>query len=379
MASRRFTVDSAKKKKFVDIFLLMPETRVADAMRSAKFTEEDIANLTLRRFLQRALPGGSIQGLKAYVAGLLSPQPRHDRRPTRLVDDAIVNNVEADIVHVGDSNSPAVTVNSVVNVEPRTLAVSSAVKAVAKRKVRNMKYYKNKKARVNSSSPAAITTTTTTTTTTRTTTTMSMAAIAAVAPWSIGGNGGALKPGAMRMAKMRRIKPTVDTIVKIGNVVDQASLIRAVLDHPALVAASALAGLLSTKEQAASSYVSEQTARMLGRARSNEKVRGKSKREKRDAAEVILTFSAPSPTRQSTNRESVVPSQRDRARLLGIPRSTLQRVDGLMITKRQQLTSGERGIYWALAKIKRGYSTINNELKSMLLDAFNDHPHSRRK
>ena len=135
----------AKKKKFVDIFLLMPETRVADAMRSAKFTEEDIPNLTMRRFLQRALPGGSIQGLKAYVAGLLLPQPCHNQRPTRLVDDAIVNNVEADIVHVEDSNSP-VTVNSVVNVEPRTSAVSSAVKAVDKRKVRNMKYYKNKKA-----------------------------------------------------------------------------------------------------------------------------------------------------------------------------------------------------------------------------------------
>ena len=82
MASRRFTVDLAKKKKFVDIFLLLPETCVADAMRSAKFTEEDIANRTMRRFLQRALPGGSIQGLKAYVAGLLSPQPRHNRRPT---------------------------------------------------------------------------------------------------------------------------------------------------------------------------------------------------------------------------------------------------------------------------------------------------------
>jgi hypothetical protein len=36
MASRRFTFDSAKKNKFVDIFLLMPETGVADAMRSAK-------------------------------------------------------------------------------------------------------------------------------------------------------------------------------------------------------------------------------------------------------------------------------------------------------------------------------------------------------
>jgi hypothetical protein len=80
--SRQFTVDLAKKKKFVNIFLLLPETCVADAMRSAKFTEEDIANLTMRRFLQRALPGGSMQGLKANVAGLLSPQQRHNRRPT---------------------------------------------------------------------------------------------------------------------------------------------------------------------------------------------------------------------------------------------------------------------------------------------------------
>ena len=91
---------------------------------------------------------------------------------------------------------------------------------------------------------------------------------------------------------------------------------------------------------------------MLGRARSNVKVRGKSKREKRDATEFILAFSAPSPTRQSTNRETVVPSQRDCARLLGIPQSTLQRVDGAMIMKRQQLTTGERVIYWALAKTK---------------------------
>jgi len=49
------------------------------------------------------------------------------------------------------------------------------------------------------------------------------------------------------------------------------------------------------------------------------------------ATEVILAFSVPSPTRQSTIRETVVPSQRDCARLLGIPQSTLQRVDGVMI------------------------------------------------
>jgi hypothetical protein len=88
-----------------------------------------------------------------------------------------------------------------------------------------------------------------------------------------------------------------------------------------------------------------------------------------------MSFSAPSPTPPSTNRETVVPSQRDCAKLFRIPRATLQHVDGAMITKRQQLMAGERGIYWALPKKKRGYSIISNELKSILLDAFNDHPH----
>ncbi len=108
MASRKFTVDSAKKNKFVNIFLLMPETGDTDAMRSAKFTEEDITDLQMRRFLQRALPSGLIKGLKAYVAGLLSP--------TRLVDNAaIVANIEAAIVHV--ERTPPVTVNAIVNVK----------------------------------------------------------------------------------------------------------------------------------------------------------------------------------------------------------------------------------------------------------------------
>ncbi len=75
MASRRVTVDLVKKNKFVNIFLLMPETGVTDAMKSAMFTEEDIADLQMRRFLQRALPGGSIKGLKAYIAGLLLSLP----------------------------------------------------------------------------------------------------------------------------------------------------------------------------------------------------------------------------------------------------------------------------------------------------------------
>jgi len=75
MASRQFTVDSAKKREFINIFLLMPESSVLNAMRQATFTEEDIADLPLWRFLQRALPGGSIKGLKAYIARQRSKHP----------------------------------------------------------------------------------------------------------------------------------------------------------------------------------------------------------------------------------------------------------------------------------------------------------------
>jgi len=77
MASRRFTVDPVKKKEFINIFLLMPETRVDDAMRKAEFTEKDIADLLLRRSLQRALPGGSITGLKDYIARQRKQPPPH--------------------------------------------------------------------------------------------------------------------------------------------------------------------------------------------------------------------------------------------------------------------------------------------------------------
>ena len=81
MASRQFTVDPAKKKKLVDICLLMPETRVANAMRSAKFTKEDIADHQMRRCLQHALSSGSIKWLNTYIAELLPPPLRHNPHP----------------------------------------------------------------------------------------------------------------------------------------------------------------------------------------------------------------------------------------------------------------------------------------------------------
>jgi len=77
MASRRFTVDPVKKKEFINIFLLVPETCVDDAMRKAEFTKKDIADLLLRCSLQRALPGGSIKGLQDYIARQRKQPPPH--------------------------------------------------------------------------------------------------------------------------------------------------------------------------------------------------------------------------------------------------------------------------------------------------------------
>ena len=44
--------------------------------------------------------------------------------------------------------------------------------------------------------------------------------------------------------------------------------------------------------------------------------------------------------------------------------------------KRHQLTNGENGVYWAIAKHKIGYLTLNNKHRSLLIVNFNnDHPH----
>ncbi len=50
-------------------------------------------------------------------------------------------------------------------------------------------------------------------------------------------------------------------------------------------------------------------------------------------------------------------------------------MDRICTKKRRQLTAGKKGVYWALAKRKKGYSTINKELWMLLVKAFNDHPH----
>jgi hypothetical protein len=92
--------------------------------------------------------------------------------------------------------------------------------------------------------------------------------------------------------------------------------------------------------------------------------------KKCNAVEVMLTFSAPLP-----DNVTGVPSQRDCARVLGMPHSTLATREKALIKKRWQLSAGKKGVFWALAKGKKGYSKINKAIRLICITAFHDHPH----
>jgi hypothetical protein len=109
---------------------------------------------------------------------------------------------------------------------------------------------------------------------------------------------------------------------------------------------------------------------MLGWACSNEKARGKTSREKQDAAKVMLMMAAPSP-----NKSAKAPSIWKRARLLGVPESTCCRVKKSVMDKRARLMAEEKEVYWARCQRKKGYRKITDNLCLLLIAAFYDHPH----
>ncbi len=122
--------------------------------------------------------------------------------------------------------------------------------------------------------------------------------------------------------------------------------------------------------QAAYKFVCEQSSRLMKTNRNRAFPQAKTTDEKRDAVKVMLTFSAPLPEKMT-----LVPSQRDCARVLGMPQSTLATREKALIEKRRQLSAGKKGIFWALAKRKKGHSKINDAIRLLLVTAFNNHPH----
>ncbi len=193
---------------------------------------------------------------------------------------------------------------------------------------------------------------------------------ATTSAWSNNNIGDKRKYSARTVAKFRAVRPAVEKILRVGNPSMQAAILRAVIDHPSLASAREIAGIDSSKQQATANFVCQQSARLLSYNRSTQNTRGNATFEKRDAAEAVMTFTAPSP-----DKTVGIPSMRERARIIGVPRTTLQRIQKHVMEKRRQLTAGERGVYWALAKRKKGYSKINEDLLSLLIVAFNDHPH----
>ncbi len=72
---RSRSVDPDKLKKVIKTLLNMPDLKVPQVMLLARFSDEEVANLSLHRFIQQSLPGKTLKGLKAHVLGPLPPPP----------------------------------------------------------------------------------------------------------------------------------------------------------------------------------------------------------------------------------------------------------------------------------------------------------------
>jgi hypothetical protein len=202
-----------KKKEFINIFLLMPETRVDDAMRKAEFTEKDITDLLLRRSLQSALPGGSIKGLQDYIACQRKQPPPHllpvdpaatDAAATVPPEEVVIDAHLAIDPAATDAAATVPPEEVVIDAEATTVLSSLSPGTATKRKKDckrwNCIYYKNKKIKMMGqfSLPAVVTTTTqmttTQTTTTQTTTTKTtqtttkMTAVCSDDHWTLNAN-----------------------------------------------------------------------------------------------------------------------------------------------------------------------------------------------
>jgi hypothetical protein len=131
MASRQFTVDPAKKKKFLNFILQMPKLRVPDAMKLAMFSNEDIADLGLRHFLQRALPGGTVKAMKVQLGAFFLPEPpppsHQDQCQKRLVNELVAASSKAATKPVDDLLSTkidqlvAAATESATSCQPRVI------------------------------------------------------------------------------------------------------------------------------------------------------------------------------------------------------------------------------------------------------------------
>jgi hypothetical protein len=142
--------------------------------------------------------------------------------------------------------------------------------------------------------------------TTMTTTATATATATVTTSWSLNNDGELRNNNARWTAKCQAIRPMVAKILGIGHdMAMQAAVLYAVVNHPELVSTRKLAGIASLREQTANNFVCQQSARMMEQ---NWTTSGTRTAEKRDAVEVMLTFSAPLP-----DKTNDIPSMHQRA------------------------------------------------------------------
>ena len=74
------SIDPAKFKKLVKVVRLAPHLCIPDAMKLAKYSDDEVADLSFRRLLQRRLRGGSLDSFRAIVRAKAAPRPNRDER-----------------------------------------------------------------------------------------------------------------------------------------------------------------------------------------------------------------------------------------------------------------------------------------------------------
>jgi hypothetical protein len=404
---RSRSVDPDKLKEVIKTLLNMPDLKVPQAMLLARFSDKEVANLSLRWFIQQSPPGKTLKGLKVHVSGPHPPPPPQPDHGERLCNRAI----NGKAVHIKEGSHAAgigacergiLATPSPLLPLPLALArpqgqpsslVSTSKAAVKNWKSWNRAYYLKKKLRVlkvELAAAAAVITPTSVavaapaaiaaaaadpavaaaSSTAAAAATAASASAAAADPWSVNTNGNVHTPAARKMMKHQCVKPVMDNILYAGSVQVQAAVLCAVTDHPFLAPAHELASIDSSKMQAAYKFVCKQSSCLMKTNHNQAFLHAKTTDEKCDAVKVMLTFSAPLPEKMTLAR-----SQRDHAHVLGVPQSTLVTREKALIKKRRQLSAGKKGIFWALTKHKKGYSKINNAIRSLLVTAFNNHPH----
>ncbi len=276
---RSRSVDPDKLKKVIKTLLNMPDMKVPQAMLSARFSNKEVADLSLRWVIQQSLPGKMMKGLKAHVLGSLPPPPPQpdcgERLCNRAINDKAIRMEEGShAAGIGACEREKMATPSPLPPLPLALArpqgwppslVSTSTAAVKKWKSWDRAYYLKKKLSVLEvelataaavitpssvvvAAPAAIAAAAAdpaaaAASSAAATAAAASAGAAAADPWSVNTNGNVCMPAAQKMTKHQRVKPVVDNILRAGSVQAQAAILRAVGDHHSLAPARELASI----------------------------------------------------------------------------------------------------------------------------------------